>query len=97
MADLEVVAVITAKPGSADTIRAALVELVAETVKEPGCLSYRLSESTSAPGTFLTLELWKSQSDLDAHMATPHIAKAFATVGEHVLGAPVIHPLVSIA
>lgn len=46
---VNVVAVITAKPGSEDAVRAALEALVAPTRAEAGCLSYDLSESVAAP------------------------------------------------
>ena len=53
---LSVVAVITAKPGSEDAVREAMQGLVAPTRAEEGCLSYSLSESVAAPGTFVTVE-----------------------------------------
>lgn len=96
MADLEVVAVITAKPGSEAVVRGALRELVSETVKEPGCVAYRLFESGAAAGTFITVETWKSQADLDGHMQSPHIARTFEVAGDHLAEAPTIHPLVPV-
>jgi quinol monooxygenase YgiN len=93
MADLRVVAVLPAKPGSEDIVRNALAALVAPTRAEAGCLSYELYESAAMPGTFFTVETWKAQSDLDAHMGTPHIAQVIATAGEHLDGPPQIHPL----
>ncbi len=97
MSDLKVVAVIAAKPGSESVVRDALNGLVAPTLEEPGCVAYELYESAAAPGTFVTVETWKAQSDLDAHMQTPHIAAALGIVGEHVAGAPAIHPLTPVS
>lgn len=68
--DLEVVATITAKPDAIDTVRDGLVALVAESRKESGNVSYKLFESAVEPGTFITIEVWKSQEDLDGHMQT---------------------------
>lgn len=93
MSELRVVAQIVAKPGSGDTIRTALAELVAATQSDPGCLSYELFESAAVPGTFFTIENWASQADLDSHMTTSHVAAAFAVAGDHVAAAPAIHPL----
>lgn len=97
MSDLRVVAEIVAKPGSEDTIRTALAELVAASQSDAGCNSYELFESAAVPGTFFTIENWASQSDLDAHMTTPHVAAAFAAAGDHVAAAPAIHPLTPVS
>ena len=91
---INVVAVITAKPGSEDVVREALKGLVEPTRDEAGCIVYDLSESAVAPGTFITVEEWDGQSDLDAHMQTPHIQSALAVLGSELAAAPAIHPLV---
>ena len=39
---------------------------------EPGCEQY---ESYIDGGTFVTLERWSSQADLDRHLATEHVEK----------------------
>ncbi|MBC7631506.1 putative quinol monooxygenase [Aeromicrobium sp.] len=90
---LNVVAVITAKPGSEDAVREAMKALVAPTREEEGCLSYHLSESTATPGTFITVEEWSAPSDLDLHMQTPHIQEALTVLGSELAAPPAIHPL----
>src|SRR6185437_6471056 len=75
MPNLDVVAVITAKAGSEATVEGALRELAGASKGDQGCLAYDLYVSESAPGTFITIEKWESQEDIDAHMAGPHIAK----------------------
>ena len=90
---LHVVAVITAKPGSEDAVREAMSGLVAPTREEAGCLRYDLSESSSAPGTFVTVEEWSDPSDLDQHMQTEHIQAALSVLGSELAEAPAIHPL----
>lgn len=97
MADLTVVAVLVAKPGQEDVVRDALVALVPPTLAEEGCLSYALSESAAAPGTFVTVESWRAQTDLDAHLGTPHVQQALAQAGEALAAPPAIHPLVPLA
>ena len=97
VADLTVVAVLVAQPGKEDVVRDALVALVPPTLQEEGCVSYALSESAAAPGTFVTVEVWRRQADMDAHMQTPHVAQAFAAAGDALAAAPGIHPLVPLA
>jgi quinol monooxygenase YgiN len=97
MTDLHVVATIPAKSGSEDVVRGLLVTLADATRQEEGCLSYELSESASAPGTFVTVERWRNQEDLDAHMQTEHVGAAIAGAGDHLAGDIAIHPLVPVA
>lgn len=93
MSDLVVVALIKATPGSEDVVRGALTDLVPPTREEAECVSYTLYESQTEGDTFVTVETWKAQSDLDAHMESAHIAATFAAAGEALAGAPAIHVL----
>ncbi|MEJ7633865.1 putative quinol monooxygenase [Aeromicrobium sp.] len=93
---INVVALITAKPGSEDAVREAMAGLVAPTREEPGCRAYALSESSAAPGTFVTIEEWDGPDDLDAHMQTPHIQSALSVLGSELAEPPAIHPLTPI-
>lgn len=93
MPNLDVVALITAKPGSEAIVENALKVLVAASRHDHGCVSYDLFASSSTPGTFVTIEKWQSQEDLDAHMASSHIADVIATAGDHFDGFPAIHTL----
>jgi quinol monooxygenase YgiN len=93
VSDLDVVAVLTARPGSEDPMREALTALVEPTRAEAGCLSYDLYASNSEPTVFITIEKWRSQEDLDAHMQTEHIQNALATARDHFAAAPAVHPL----
>ena len=96
MAKLDVVAVIAAKPGSEAIVEEALKTLVVASRRDHGCLSYELFASDSTPGTFVTMEEWQSQEDLDAHMASSHIADVITAAGEHFDGFPAIHTLRSL-
>jgi len=93
MADMPVVAVITAKPGSEKLVGEALSALIEPTRAEAGCVSYDLFVSAADPATFITMETWRSQADLDAHLQTPHVQGALGAAGEHLAQAPAIHPL----
>lgn len=91
--DLQVVATIIAKPDAIDAVRSGLSALVADTREEAGNISYELFESAVEPGTFVTIELWKSQEDLDGHTQTPHLQRALSEFGAHLAAPPAIHPL----
>jgi quinol monooxygenase YgiN len=93
MPPLDVVAVITAKAGSESVVESALKELAVASKQDKGCLGYDLFVSAAAAGTFITVEKWESQEDIDAHMAGPHIAKVITVAGDHFEGLPAIHTL----
>lgn len=93
MSDLRAMATIPAQPEAVEQVRAALQDLVAATRAEEGCVAYDLFESGAAPGTFVTIETWRSQDDLDAHLASAHVAAAFAAAGPLLAGEVAIHPL----
>ncbi|MDL5159055.1 putative quinol monooxygenase [Actinomycetospora termitidis] len=93
---LQVVALITAKPGSEELVGKALEELVTATRAEEGCLSYELNRSGADGTVFVTVEQWREQSDLDAHLQTPHIAQALSVTDGHLAAPPAIHPLVPV-
>jgi quinol monooxygenase YgiN len=97
MADLQVVAVITAKPGSEQAVGAALEALVTPTRAEPGCTSYELLVAAADPATFITIETWRSKDDLDAHLQTSHVQQALQAAGDHLAQAPAIHPLTKVS
>ena len=96
MPTVDVVAVITARPGSEAIVEGALTALAGPSRRDHGCISYDLFASDSAPGTFVTTEKWESQEDLDAHMASPHMADAITAAGDHFDGFPAIHILRSL-
>ena len=91
MSSLQVVATL---PTNGDPAAAeALSTLAAASREEEGCLRYDIFASASASGVFVTIEEWRSQEDLDAHMTTPHIGQAFEVVGPMLTGEVTIHPL----
>ena len=53
----------------------AAVEMMQETLKEEGCISYVFSRDLTEAGAFRIFEEWQSQEALDLHFATPHMAK----------------------
>ena len=82
---LKVIARMKVKEENAETFKALFKELVDETVKEEGCVSYTLNLSRSDPELFILLEVWKDKAALDSHMAAepfkrllPQISKQLA-------------------
>jgi quinol monooxygenase YgiN len=65
-------ATVKALPGQEAAVRTALLELVAPSRSESGCLCYNLHESMEVAGTFIFYEQWASQAAFDSHVQTPH-------------------------
>jgi len=62
-------------PANQEKAAAAAREIMVETAKEPGCISYTFSADLSDAGTFRIFEEWETQDALDAHFKTLHMAK----------------------
>jgi quinol monooxygenase YgiN len=67
---------IEAAAGQQDRLAEQLLALVMPTRLEPGCIMYELHQDPKNPAKFMFYERFKSQADLDAHLASPHF-KAF--------------------
>jgi quinol monooxygenase YgiN len=93
MADLDVVALLKCKAGQEARVKAALTALVEPTRTEAGCISYELFQSNVDASTFITIEKWRSQADLDLHMTTAHMKQLQASVGDAMEAPPAVHPL----
>ena len=85
-----VVATLTVKPESVDTVREILTDTVEEVHAEPGCQLYSLQQSGE---TFVFVEQWADEEALKTHSAAPAVGKMFTAVGEHLAGAPDIKML----
>jgi len=73
---LRVIARFRAQPGKEVDLRRVLVGLIEPTREEPGCIDYVLLENLEDPREFTFVEEWQSESALEAHFATDHIASA---------------------
>jgi quinol monooxygenase YgiN len=65
---LRIVAIATAVAGREDALRTAQEQLVQETVNEPGCLRYELSQSLDDPRVLVFTEIWATEKQWRAHM-----------------------------
>jgi quinol monooxygenase YgiN len=85
-----VVATMTVKPESVDTVRDILTNALAEVHDEPGCQLYSLHQTGE---TFVFVEQWADEEALKVHSTAPAITKLFTAAGEHLAGAPDIKML----
>ena len=90
MKTITVVATFQARPGKETELKDALIDLVALTRREAGCLNYDLHASPESPAKFLFHENWTSQAHLDAHLKSAHIAALLPRVDELCLAFPEI-------
>jgi len=84
---ITIIAFITAKAGMQQQVREVLLDLVAQTRKEKGCVNYDLHESQDNPREFVMYENWESAADLDAHARSEHL-QAFGKVARGLLERP---------
>lgn len=72
----EVVGVVHARAarGRGPEVLAALETCAVSTHREEGCIRYAVHRDNADPDHLVLLERWRSQADLDAHLATPHVA-----------------------
>ena len=63
---LTVIAYVTAKAGLQDQVRDALLDLVAQTRNEKGCVNYDVHQSQENASQFAIYENWEKPTDLEA-------------------------------
>ena len=76
---LTILAIATATPGQEAAPRAAQEQLVAETIKEPGCLRYELHQSREDSRVLVFVETWASEAQWRAHMEGAAIQRFHAS------------------
>ncbi len=85
-----VVASFTAKPESAEAVRAACETAIAEVHDELGCELYSLHRTGD---TFVFIEQWADADALQAHSKAPAFGVLFGAIGDHLDGTPDIKML----
>ncbi|KVM47027.1 antibiotic biosynthesis monooxygenase [Burkholderia ubonensis] len=73
MTEIAVVALIVARPGEEEKLRAVLEGIVEPTRSEPGALQYDLHRDLKEPVRFVIVERWASEAALAAHAGSAHI------------------------
>lgn len=56
-------------------------ELVEQTKKEAGCISYKMYQDIKEPSLLTMIETWESEEALQAHMASPHFTRLVPQIG----------------
>ncbi|WP_428374420.1 putative quinol monooxygenase [Lichenicoccus sp.] len=95
--EVEVVAIIQAKPGHEGALEAAGKACITPTRAEAGCISYVLTTDPTKAGKLVFIETWQSKAALDAHMQTPHLQAFVAAVEENADGGIDLNVLKKIA
>ena len=75
MERLSLVAIVTAKLGHKDFVRAEIEKLIPITRLEAGCLNYNLYEDNQNPNRFVLLENWESHALWQDHMNSEHMKR----------------------
>ena len=84
---LTVIARVKAKEEKLTQVKEVLTGLIGPTRKESGCISYVLHQSADDIGSFVFVEKWASQADLDEHLQTPYL-KSFLSQVDDILAEP---------
>ena len=75
MKQLIIVEIIKAKPGKRNALKNALLEMVAPSLQEKGCLHYEIAEPTTDKEEMLVLMRWEHIENFEAHCVAPHITE----------------------
>jgi quinol monooxygenase YgiN len=92
-----VFATLVARPDTVDALREMLQALVPASRAEPGCLEYRLFQSTQEPARFQTAERWASEAAWREHLATAHVSAAIRQAPHLLAEVPVIQQFAEVA
>ncbi|MEN9314047.1 MAG: putative quinol monooxygenase YgiN [Pseudomonadota bacterium] len=102
---INVIAVITAKPGQREAVLAAFRDNIPAVLAEDGCIEYGPTVDADGFGsfqtkfgedTFVVLEKWRDAAALAAHAKAPHMA-AYAAKTKDLIASRTIHILSSAA
>ena len=83
-----IIGTVVSKPETREELHAILSGFVEPTRAEEGCINYDFHVDPGDPCTFMFYENWRSKSDLDSHLATPHLKPLFDRLDE-LLAKPV--------
>jgi len=61
-------------PENLQGLRPHMLEMLAVSRAEDGCLEYSYGEDVADPGLIRVFEVWRDQTAIDAHFQTPHMA-----------------------
>jgi len=73
MAELTIVANITAKADQVDLVKSELEKLIDINWSENGCINYDLHQDNDNTAHFMFYENWESRKPWQEHMSAPHL------------------------
>jgi quinol monooxygenase YgiN len=79
---IQLIAYLVAKPGQEQALINAVLAIVPDVLKEPGCIAYSPHVSREHPGTVVMYEVWADQSALDAHGSGANLQSLAAQFGD---------------
>jgi quinol monooxygenase YgiN len=83
---LKVVAKMTISPEVVESVTDLTGKLVAETVKENGCINYNFCKQAGADDAYAIIETWEDKAVLDAHMQSEHFTTLIPKISELLTG-----------
>ena len=86
------IAVLKAKEGRLDDLKATLTALAEETRKEPGALEYFFVQDQNFDhNTIVSYERWENADEEKKHWDTSHLKSAIDAMGDILDGKPQVH------
>lgn len=79
---IKIVAKFTLKEDKIDEFKSLASELVTETRREDGCISYRLFQEMNNVKVLTFIEEWENQNALDRHMQSKHFKEILPKLAE---------------
>lgn len=87
--NINLTAIIKSTDGNSDSMKALLLQLLAESRKENACIQYDLHQDREDRNVFIFQEIWENQEGLDLHNSQPHIGR-FVADSVHIIDGPVV-------
>lgn len=94
---LTILAITKAAPGKETELRAAQELLVADTLKEPGCLRYELHQSLEDGRVLIFVESWATYHQWQDHMNGAAMKRFQATGAGDLITELTVHQLTPVA
>jgi len=89
---MTITAIIRAKPGRADTVKRALLDVI-ESVRrdEPDTVNYYVNQSADDPNLFTTFERFRDQASMERHNKSAAVAKFVEVAGPVLADKVILH------
>ncbi|GMM62583.1 putative quinol monooxygenase [Novosphingobium pituita] len=85
--EVRLIAYLVPKPGKEEDLAAAIRDISADVLREPGCAAYIAHQSCERPGTIVMYEVWEDDAALDVHVASAPFQRLAGRFDE-LLGEP---------